>query len=629
MAPGGEQSSNRYRMERAIGAGGMGTVWLATDTLLERPVAIKRLRQETAEDVEARQRILREARIAARLHDPRIVALFDVLSVDDVPWLVMEYLPSESLSELLARQGRLAPQAAAGIGATVAEALDVAHRAGITHRDVKPGNVLLGPNFVVKLTDFGIAHSTGDATITAANLLTGTPAYFAPEVAAGDDPSPAADVWSLGATIYTAVEGHPPFGTPDGNLLRFLQRVATHPIQPPVAAGPLTPVLLRMLDRDPAARPSPAEAAGALRAVANGIAPTPRRPPMPAGRPTRRGGRTAGIALAVVAVVAALAVTAALLVRNAQAPATSAAPPAPTATAQPSAAPTEQVSLDDPRSADPCSLLDTAALAVHGVVGIIPDYGEFNTCQASITPPGAADDVFGTVKVWLLAPTPGKTMIGAVTYDGAYPVARESSPTEGSCTRTVMLRGETMVYIEAFAHKSSLDMCQTAETAVRGVLGKLRGVGIGKRTHPPVPPVANSLADVRICSLLATPELTTAGLPLATPEPKLGDWGCEWNTDDTRISLYPDRSTSINTTDDGVPTPVAGRTLFVMRGGYAGLPTRCTVSTAQRSFTAGGEARVEAIRLTVDRPGVADDVRCNTARALLEAAVARLAAPTP
>jgi hypothetical protein len=192
-----------------------------------------------------------------------------------------------------------------------------------------------------------------------------------------------------------------------------------------------------------------------------------------------------------------------------------------------------------------------------------------------------------------------------------------------------MLRGETMVYIEAFAHKSNLDMCQTAETAVRGALGKLRGAGIGKRTHPPVPPVANSLADVRICSLLAAPELTAAGLPIAAPEPKLGDWGCEWNTDDTRISLYPDRTTSINTTDDGVPTPVAGRTLFVKHGGYSGLPTRCTVSTAQRSFTANGEALVEAIRLTVDRPGVTDDARCATARTLLEAAVARLPAPTP
>lgn len=626
--PGGEQNSNRYRMERAIGAGGMGTVWLATDTLLERPVAIKRLRQETAEDVEARQRILREARIAARLHDPRIVALFDVLSVDDVPWLVMEYLPSESLSELLKRQVRLTPQAAAGIGATVAEALDVAHRAGVTHRDVKPGNVLLGPNFTVKLTDFGIAHSTGDATITAANLLTGTPAYFAPEVAAGDDPGPAADVWSLGATIYTTVEGHPPFGTPDGNVLRFLQRVATQPIQPPLSAGPLTPVLMRMLDRDPAARPSPAAAAAALRAVANGAAPMPHGPTMPVDRPERRIGRGGRIALVVTAVVAVLAVAATLIVRGVQqpiAPVAAAPPPAPST----SAAPVDQVAIGDARSADPCSLIDVGTLSAHGKVEFVNDYGEFNSCQVSITPPGAADDVYGNVKLWLLAPTPGKTMIGSVTYDGAYPVAREAAPTEGSCTRTIMLRGETMVYLEAFAHKSSLDMCQTAETAVSGALAKLRAGGIGQRSHPPVPPAANSLGDVRVCSLLTTPELTAAGLAVTAPEPKLADWGCEWNSDDTRISLYPDRAMSVDAADDGVPATVAGRTFFVLRGGYAALPTRCTVSTAQRSFSAGGETRVETLRLTVDRPNVADDARCATARTLLEAAIARLPAPTP
>jgi tRNA A-37 threonylcarbamoyl transferase component Bud32 len=611
-------------MERAIGSGGMGTVWLATDTLLERPVAIKRLRQETAEDVEARQRILREARIAARLHDPRIVALFDVLSVDDVPWLVMEYLPSKSLSELLALHGRLAPQAAAGIGATVAEALDVAHRAGITHRDVKPGNVLLGSNFVVKLTDFGIAHSTGDATITAANLLTGTPAYFAPEVAAGDDPGPAADVWSLGATIYTAVEGHPPFGTPDGNVLRFLQRVATQPIQPPAATGPLTPILLRMLDRDPAARPSPAEAAVALRAVANGVAPMPHLPTMPAERRRARAGR---IALVVTAVVAVLAIATTLVIRAVQRTPPPVAAPSPPSTS--SAAPTDQVSLGDPRTADPCSLIDVNALSAYGYVGIITDYGELNTCQASITPPGAADNVFGTVKVWLLAPTPGKTMIGNVTYDGVYPVAREPAPTEGSCTHTIMLRDEFMIHIEAFAYKSNLDMCQMAETASRGALAKLRTGGIGRRDHPPVPPAANSLGDVRACSLLTTPELTAAGLTMTTPEYKLADWGCEWYSDNTRIRLYQDRTDSLTASEDGVPATAAGRTLFVLHGGYGPTATLCMVSTAQRSFTADGETRLETLRLTVDRPNVPDDARCATARTLLESAIARLPAPTP
>jgi hypothetical protein len=613
-------------MERAIGAGGMGTVWLATDTLLERPVAIKRLRQETAADAESRQRILREARIAARLHDPRIVALFDVLSVDDVPWLVMEYLPSESLSELLARQGRLAPQAAAGIGATVAEALDVAHRAGITHRDVKPGNVLLGPNFVVKLTDFGIAHSTGDATITSAGFLTGTPAYFAPEVASGDDPGPAADVWSLGATIYTAVEGHPPFGAPDGNVLRFLQRVATQPVRPPESAGPLAPVLMRLLDRDPAARPSPAEAATALRVVANGAAPMPLRP-MAVVRPEPRAGRGGRIALISAALVVVLGLVAVLLVRGVRQP----TPPvaAPTAPST-SAAPVDRASLGDLRSADPCSLIDKGVLSAYGFVTLLADYGEFNTCQASVNPSGAPDQPYGTVTVWLLAANPDYDMVGTVTDDGGYPVAREAAPSGGSCTRTIELQDKAMVYIEAVSQKSQLDMCQAAETAAQGALHKLRGSGIDRRTRPPVPPAANSLLDVYVCRLLDSDQLAAAGVGVfGTAGPRLAGWGCDWFTGDTHVSLYSDRVLPLNDTVDGVPAVVAGRTFHVLSGGYGGSSSQCTVSTAQRSFTVDGDNRQEALKLTVNRSHVDADARCTMARNLLEAAVARLPPATP
>src|SRR4051812_5613053 len=194
----------------------MGVVWQARDERLERLVAIKQLvlqpglsEQETDE---ARRRAMREARIAARLQHPNAITVFDVAENDGEPCLVMEFLPSRSLSSVLAERGTLSPEEAAKICAQVASALTAAHAAGIVHRDVKPANILLTENGTAKITDFGISRAVGDVTVTQTGISAGTPAYLAPEVARGHDPSPAADVFSLGATLFNAVEGRPPFG---------------------------------------------------------------------------------------------------------------------------------------------------------------------------------------------------------------------------------------------------------------------------------------------------------------------------------------------------------------------------------------------------------------------------------
>jgi len=264
--------SGRYRLHERLGSGGMGVVWRATDELLDRQVAIKRIRLDlrTNETVElSRQRTLREARIAAQLHHPHIVTIFDVLTVDGDPWLVLEHLLSETLSKAIRTHGPPGPRVAAGIGVAVADGLAAAHRAGIVHRDVKPANVLLGRDGMVKLTDFGISHSTGDLTLTAAGLITGTPAYLAPETAEGRESTSASDIYSLGATLYAAVEGVPPIQT-DGNVFRLLQRVAAGDVPPPQHAGALEPVLRRMMSRDPQQRPDAVEARELLRGVLNG-----------------------------------------------------------------------------------------------------------------------------------------------------------------------------------------------------------------------------------------------------------------------------------------------------------------------------------------------------------------------
>ncbi|MDQ0376012.1 serine/threonine-protein kinase [Amycolatopsis thermophila] len=267
--------AGRYRLRSRLGAGAMGVVWLALDERLERPVAVKQLWPGPAHSDEARERIMREGRIAARLRHPHAVTVHDVAEHNGLPVLVMEYLPSRSLAAVVAEQGPLEPAAVARIGAQAASALAAAHAAGIVHRDVKPGNLLVGEDGTVKIADFGISRATGDVALTQAGVVAGTPAYLAPEIARGGEPAPDSDVFSLGATLYAAVEGVPPFGE-DDNSIALLHRVAAGEVAPPELAGPLAPVLMAMLRSDPAQRPGTVQVTTALQAVADGQPVPPR-----------------------------------------------------------------------------------------------------------------------------------------------------------------------------------------------------------------------------------------------------------------------------------------------------------------------------------------------------------------
>jgi serine/threonine protein kinase len=263
--------AGRYRLQHRIGSGGMGHVWLAWDERLSRAVAIKQLRAPTdlppGEAAVAHQRAMREARITARLDHPNAVPVFDVVDHDGQPCLVMQYVPSRSLHEILRSEGPLAPVRVAKVGAEIASALAAAHAARIVHRDVKPGNILITDDGTALITDFGISRAFGDASLTSTGMLTGTPAYLAPEVARGASSTPASDVFSLGATLYAAVEGTPPFGAGD-NPMALLHKVASGTINPPRLAGGLADVLLTMLDADPARRPTMQQASDALSRLA-------------------------------------------------------------------------------------------------------------------------------------------------------------------------------------------------------------------------------------------------------------------------------------------------------------------------------------------------------------------------
>lgn len=306
--PGGAENrtvGGRYRLLERIGSGGMGTVWRARDELMEREVAVKqpRLPGDPEDDFHRRaaHRLHREARAAARVDHPCAVAIHDVVveagagadPEGGLPWIVMELVRGESLHEVLKR-GPLDPAEAARIGLAVLGALRAAHAVGIVHRDVKPANVLLGPpppptstergrpHGRVVLTDFGIAHIQGEESLTVSGEFVGSLEFVAPERMAGRGGGPASDLWSLGVLLYAAVEGRSPFRrtTVESTLAAV---VAADPPEPK-QAGPLGPLVVRLLVRDPVQRPDPAEVAEILAAITEGR-------PVPAGGQGERGER--------------------------------------------------------------------------------------------------------------------------------------------------------------------------------------------------------------------------------------------------------------------------------------------------------------------------------------------------
>jgi eukaryotic-like serine/threonine-protein kinase len=296
----GRVLAGRYRIVRQLGRGGMGVVWRAVDEVLHREVALKELRTYTDADApelaDLGLRMQREARAAARIRHPGVVAVHDVAEVDGRPLIVMELVDGPSLDDVLRDRGLLDPREAAAIGAKVMDALAAAHQVGVLHRDVKPGNILLDRSGRVVLTDFGIATmedpNDGSAThLTRSGELVGSLDYLAPERAQGNDPGPASDVWALGATLYAAVEGTSPFRRT--STWSTLTAIVAEPLPEPRRSGPLAPVLLQLMDKRPENRPDASRARELLEAVASGTAsatPTPGAtgPTAPRGQETER-----------------------------------------------------------------------------------------------------------------------------------------------------------------------------------------------------------------------------------------------------------------------------------------------------------------------------------------------------
>jgi eukaryotic-like serine/threonine-protein kinase len=277
--------AGRYRLRHVLGRGSMGTVWAAHDEVLRRDVAVKEiLRPSGTPDDEAellRERTLREARSAAALAHPNLVTLYDVVQVDGEPYVVMELVPSSSLAEVVRQRGPLTDVQGAVVADAVAAALEAAHRAGITHRDVKPGNVLVADDGRVKLTDFGIARNVAEATLTSRGITLGTPAFIAPEVAAGGAVSFAADQWSLGATLFAAMTGQQPYE--GANVLQTINAVVHGDVPSASACGALEPVVAGLMVKEPGERMALAE----VRRLVRPLLPEPGTDVFPTSAQTR------------------------------------------------------------------------------------------------------------------------------------------------------------------------------------------------------------------------------------------------------------------------------------------------------------------------------------------------------
>lgn len=245
--------AGRYRLERRIGRGGAGAVWRAHDERLDRPVAVKQIAIAPDAETSTRGRVLREARAAARLVVPNVVQVYDVIEDESSAYLIMELVDAPNLNTLVRRGGPLEVEKVAALGLQILDALEAAHRVGIVHRDVKPSNVLID-NDTPRLTDFGIARLGDDPGLTSTGVVMGTPAYIAPEHARGEAVGPAMDLYGLGATLYYAVEGEPPFGTK--GTLSTVMAVVSSPPRPMTRAGALTDLLTELLAKDPSARPA-------------------------------------------------------------------------------------------------------------------------------------------------------------------------------------------------------------------------------------------------------------------------------------------------------------------------------------------------------------------------------------
>lgn len=641
-AEGGDLVAGRYLLEERIGAGGMGVVWRAYDSKLGRPVAVKCARVDDARLV---KRLMSEARIAARLHHPHIVSVFD--RIDEIDkgagcWLVLEYVPSRSLAQIMAADGPLAPERVAAIGRQIAGALAAAHAKGVVHGDVTPENILITEDGrtggvvgaldgIAKLTDFGIARALwSDAGHSLSGEVPGKPRYIAPEVARGGPLSREADLFSLGATLFAAVEGHSPYGQADG-AIAYLGRAIEGRVEAPRRAGALTGLLTELLRKDPEGRPTAVRARELLGEIApelggaGGAFTAGGRSRWTVRLPRRRALLGSGVVVALAA-----AVVAGLLVYEpgaGRSTTTGHGTSGHTTSGHGTKPGTPVWTLGDARTADPCSLLDPASLDGFGRTELTADYGNFDRCDVLVE---AGDESAADVAVTFIGADLEAGSQVRTERHGRGTVVRE--PLSGDeCERILGLADGQYVQVRARrTEASSPGLCAMADAATDHALVVLDRGRVPRRPGPPPP---GSLEGAHACALLDAAALvrvpgmdTTGGGGAARPEAGFGDWECRWDSTAgaAGVQVLFDRNSPLDA-EDGQPAVLGGRQSFVAPE-YQDEGT-CTARIVNRTYKdLAGDAGQELVELTVSGSGPVGQL-CDTAREL--GAVAAAGLPTP
>ncbi|GAB3649246.1 hypothetical protein GCM10028833_16600 [Glycomyces tarimensis] len=559
-----------------MGSGGHGEVWRAVDPQLDdRPVALKRALH--GGDAGAPGRIRREAGTLASVNHPNVVTVYDAVEDDGDWWIVMEYVPGRSLADL----GTIPPAEAARYGAQLAGGLEAVHAIGVMHRDIKPANILVTDQGFAKLADFGISRNVhAVATLTGTGAVTGTPGYVAPEVVRGGRFTAASDVFSLGATLYAAMEGASPFG--EDNAHALLWRTATEEVDEPKRAGAMTPVLMRLLDKDPRRRPTPGQARKSFAELCG-------EPDIGAGpRPRRPHSRALAAAVAALAFLAA-GIWAALGEDRDR--------PDDPVQGRESVLTTDFVG--DPATADPCALLDAEALAAFGEAKLDTDEGEFNSCDVFVDVPDASE-VDVELEIYRSTTQPPD---GEAEVVGQIGVVRSDEDMPEECDRTLILPdGEHIVSIDAEQMwGGSVDLCAMADTAVDGALAVLEEGPIPRREGEPDP---GSLIGLSACELLDDAALERfPGVDANHPVVSFAEWDCRWNstTSDDFLRVLFQRSEPLVAGEEGEPVELAGREAFVQGDRWA--EGSCLVSVVNRqepSVDGDGTITAELVRVYIE-----------------------------
>ncbi|MGO1049585.1 protein kinase domain-containing protein [Crossiella sp. CA198] len=576
----GQVVAGRYRLEGQVGAGGNGVVWRATDEHLDRLVALKRaLPGPSGQHGEQLQQLRREARLLAQLNHPHIVTLYDVLDDGAECWLVLEYVPARSLAE----HGVLPPELVARLGAQIADALAAVHAKGMLHRDITPANILMISEDEAKLGDFGISRLlAGEETVTGSSLLAGTPGYVAPEVANGGDPIAASDIFSLGSTLYAAVEGASPVGGKTDNPFLRLRRAAEGRLTPSRNSGPLAPVLTEMLRVDPKRRP---DAATTRRLLAD-LTGAGRRARQTA---LRRWLLSAGALVAVLALVTWLV----LVPRTGDQTASL---------------------MGDQRTADPCKLFDLAGLRKFGDVNLTPDEYRFDRCDVIVK----VDDTSRETPITLVLGTtsPTNRPQGQVEQRGRFSVLRETA-VPGRCARRLLLPENYEIAISVRVKTVvEADLCGMADAVVESASAVLAKGQIPRRESYP-----DSLANQDACAAGTSARFPRLpGIDPAGPEPGFGRFSCTWANADRSETLQLDLARSNPFTEArGTTGTVAGREAFVDQE-MDEFTDGCRVRVATRSYpNAYGSIKLDAVFVLVTSKHKPYAERCAVAKELAAA----------